>query len=118
MDLTYNDSKSFKFFDSIRYGLLGDFDIISGLREISNNYDTELLKALQGDLSLYLSTELDEMECGFTIEEIGKEIEKRKNNNLEVPYKKPMNGKLKEVNDKVNSFPRIDTERLLFPYEF
>ena len=76
MDLTYNDSKSFKFFDSVRHGLLGDFDIISGLREISNNYDTELLKALQGDLSLYLSTELDEMECGFTTEEIRKEIQR------------------------------------------
>ena len=118
MDLTYNDSESFIFFDSVRHGLLGEFDIISKLREISNSYDLEYLLALNKDLSIYLFTEKDEMESRFKPEEIAKLISQRKLNGLKVPYEKPANGKIKELNNQINKEKRIDKETLLFPYEF
>ncbi len=113
-------SISFDFFDQIREGELQEYDIIIRLKELTDNYDFELLNALDKDLSFYLFNEQEEMESRFSGEDIDAAISERKKNGLEIPLRKPLmpkNAKLK-LEIPLISTPSIDLEKLLFPFEF
>ena len=112
------DSLSFTFFEEIRNEELGQYDIIRKLRDITNNYDKELLLALKKDVALYLSLYKEKEEYSYSFETIEMAVRNREQEGLEIPYKKPLEGKLKDLNSRLNQKKNIDVEKLLFPHEF
>tara|TARA_B100000378_G_scaffold24408_1_gene18676 strand:- start:7369 stop:8166 length:798 start_codon:yes stop_codon:yes gene_type:complete len=112
------DSLSFSFFEEIRNEELGQYDIIRKLRDITNNYDKELLLALKKDVTLYLSLYKEKEEYSYSNETIEMAVRNREQEGLEIPYKKPLKGKLKDLNSRLNQEKNIDLEKLLFPHEF
>lgn len=112
------DSLSFSFFEEIRNEELGQYDIILKLRDITNNYEQELLKALKKDVDIYLFMHKEKEEYSYTIDTIQMTIHKFEEEGLDIPYKKPIKGKLKDVNSRLNLQKEIDLEKLLFPHEF
>lgn len=115
--------------DQIRFGESTDYEITLFLKQLSNNYDADLLKSLQKDIEFYLFVEKDIKESEFNSQDIENAIKKRLENGLEIPYykRKPLN----ELTDKqIENRKKLDSkgallptasinyEELLFPFEF
>lgn len=106
----HSESESlYDWFDNVRTGSLGDYEIFKKLKLLSENYDIELLKMILKDLEFYLFIEKEKMESKFTWDEMQNVIDERIKKGIDIPYQK--------------SFLSPDTkilkkEELLFPYEF
>lgn len=116
-------------FDQIRFGQGTDYEIISSLKELSNNYEIDLLESLQKDIEFYLFVEKDIKESEFDSLDIENAVKERMERGLEIPYykRKPLNQLTdKQIENrkrlKSNGFilpqPTINYEELLFPIEF
>lgn len=120
---------SYELCDYIRNNeLIGSADRLKIIKIYTDNYDLEMLKNLNYDISFYLFQEKEEMEASFTPEDIDKEIMERKEAGLKIPYiefpkidgvKKltvEQQKKKEELRGKIKN--TIDLEALLFPFEF
>lgn len=125
------ESTVFDKLDIIRFGEGSDTEINTILKDLSCNYDIDLLESLEKDISLYLSIEREDKECQYSSCDIEKAINERLSNGLDIPYKKTKQlNELTESQLKVRkrledrgfkhdySSMRINTEELLFPFEF
>lgn len=114
--------------DKIRNNNYSNLELITILKRLSNNYESELLRALLKDIDFYLFVEKEEMECEFSSLEIENAIQKLIENNIEIPYIKRTpfekltdKGKKFATRLRENGFtdtPTLNKEQLLFPYEF
>ena len=111
-------------FDDIRnsdYGKLKSHNI---LKE-KTNFELDPLKYFLNDLELYLFVEKDEFESGISAEEIQKRVDEYNEKGLPIPYFKQtlvenLTEKQIENRKKINISlePSIDTEALMYPFEF
>ena len=116
--------------NDIRYGEYTDYELTILLKELTNDYDVELLECLATDIALYLFTEIEVKESEFTPIDIDNQIKIYKDNGQEIPYiyprpyeelterQKEMRKRLEKNGQSVPCEPMINLERLLFPFEF
>ncbi|AIJ36654.1 hypothetical protein FPG101_00865 [Flavobacterium psychrophilum FPG101] len=114
--------------NKIRNNYYSNYELTLLLKELSNNYEVDLLQSLLTDIEFYLFMEKEEKESNFTHNDIENAIQKLKENNAEIPYyKREKIGELtarqkenrKKAEEKGLSFnPIIDKEQLLYPFEF
>lgn len=135
-------------FNTIRYYDVGYFERTKILKDITENYHSDLLHSLLKDLEFYLFIEKEAKEAEFSSDEVVQAIHERQNKNLPIPrididpkflfLTQPPKVETKiikthaEVNeqssDEVNTEVECktkekdiicpDLEKLLFPYEF
>lgn len=114
-----NESLGYQFYNQVRSGQLGFFDIELKLAQLTNNYDYELLKAISFDLGLYMSLEKEEIESTITPEIIEDAVLRRVNAGKEIPYYERFSPKNPDVFNIGNGKePAINLEKLLYPNEF
>ena len=114
--------------NKIRNNDYSNYELTLLLKELSNNYEVDLLQSLLTDIEFYLFMEKEEKESNFTDNDIENAIQKLKENNTEIPYyKRKQIGELtarqkenrKKAEEKGLLFnPIIDKEQLLYPFEF
>ena len=112
----------------IRENELGEFDMLKILKAYTDDFNLELLKRLDWDISFYLFQEVDIMEAKFTTEDIDNAIRERTNVGIEIPYIMPktieeltprqIENRKKAKNILFQTEKIINLEALLFPYEF
>ncbi|TDX82764.1 hypothetical protein [Epilithonimonas xixisoli] len=102
----------YDFFDKVKDEDFGRTDILMKLKELSHNFDIDILRSILYDLDYYLFVERDEKESEFTPEDIDNAIEERNNKGLEIPYHKIT------PNGIVGDAKILNKEELLFPFEF
>jgi hypothetical protein len=111
-------------FDDIRNSDYGKLKLHNVLRE-KTNFELDPLKYLLNDLELYLFVEKDEFESGISAEEIQKRVDEYNEKGLPIPFYKQtpvenLTEKQIENRKKINISlePSIDTEALMYPFEF
>jgi hypothetical protein len=111
-------------FDDIRNSDYGKLKLHNVLRE-KTNFELDPLKYLLNDLELYLFVEKDEFESGISAEEIQKRVNEYNEKGLSIPYYEQtivenLTEKQIENRKKINISlePSIDTEALMYPFEF
>lgn len=114
-------SKSFELFDEIRYGELNDYDTTVLLKKYTKNYNLELLKSLEKDMSFYLFVEKEEQESKYSQEDIDSAIKKLIDSGREIPcWESPLLDNYNKENKQrpKKTIKTLNKEALLFPYEF
>ena len=111
-------------FDDIRNSDYGKLKLHNILKE-KTNFELDPLKYFLNDLELYLFVEKDEFESSISAEEIQKRINEYNEKGLPIPYYKQtpvenLTEKQIENRKKINISlePSIDTEALMYPFEF
>ena len=111
-------------FDDIRNSDYGKLKLHNILKE-KTNFELDPLKYFLNDLELYLFVEKDEFESGISAEEIQKRVDEYNEKGLPIPYFKQtlvenLTEKQIENRKKINISlePSIDTEALMYPFEF
>ena len=111
-------------FDDIRNSDYGKLKLHNVLKE-KTNFELDPLIYLLNDLELYLFVEKDEFESGISAEEIQKRVDEYNEKGLPIPYFKQtlvenLTEKQIENRKKINISlePSIDTEALMYPFEF
>lgn len=129
MEYNYTETEMFDDLDNLRESGT-ETSKTAFIKKFSNNYDPDLLETLIKDIDLYLFIEKDIKESEFSNVDVDNAIKSRLENGLEVPYYKstlPINltekqkefqGKLESTIVFQNAKQRINTEALLFPFEF
>ncbi|WP_431610880.1 hypothetical protein [Chryseobacterium sp. 'Rf worker isolate 10'] len=135
-------------FNSIRYYDVGYFERTKILKDITDNYHSDLLHSLLKDLEFYIFIEREAKEAEFTTDEVIQAIQERQNKNLPIPRIdidpkfllltqspkeetktiKTHTEAIEQADDEVNTKAESknnkkdiicpDLEKLLFPYEF
>ncbi|WP_281634601.1 RteC domain-containing protein [Flavobacterium luteolum] len=125
-----SEKEFFDKLDTIRNGEGTEYEITVFLKEVSNNYDVDLLKSISKDIELYLFIEKDIIEAEFSPEEINSKIEEYTKRGIPIPYNKrrseeELTEKQKEMRNKLRSngalisdAPSINYEQFLYPFEF
>jgi hypothetical protein len=118
MEMTVYD-----FFDKVYRGDLGEIDMYNYISKTTDNYNVQKLKVLKKDIEYCLFCEREEIEAEITPDNIAdalKELQKKYNEipdyiykTISIPLEKDKNGKLITEQKKI-----INTEKLLYPYEF
>ncbi len=111
-------------FDDIRNSDYGKLKLHNILKE-KTNFELDPLKYFLNDLELYLFVEKDEFESSISAEEIQKRVDEYNEKGLPIPYYKQtlienLTEKQTENRKKINISlePSIDTEALMYPFEF
>ncbi len=114
--------------NDIRFNDYSNYEYTKLLKELSNNYELDLLQSLLSDIEFYLFIEKEEKKSEYTTDDINNAVQRLKEKNLDIPYYKRTpfkklteKGKkdMEKLESKGFSFePTIDLENLLFPYEF
>jgi hypothetical protein len=111
-------------FDDIRNSDYGKLKLHNILKE-KTNFELDPLKYFLNDLELYLFVEKDEFESGISAEEIQKRVDEYNEKGLPIPFCKrtpieDLTEKQIENRKKINISlePSIDTEALMYPFEF
>lgn len=111
-------------FDDIRNSDYGKLKLHNILKE-KTNFELDPLKYFLNDLELYLFVEKDEFESSISAEEIQKRVDEYNEKGLPIPYFKQtlvenLTEKQIENRKKINISlePSIDTEALMYPFEF
>ncbi|MEI8202422.1 MAG: hypothetical protein WCH34_05385 [Bacteroidota bacterium] len=109
------------FFNDIREASITEIEIHNTIEKITDNFKVEKLKLLLKDFEFFLFVEKEEKEAEYTWDHIQSILDEYHLKEKEIPYKylpefkKDENGKTIIIKD---SNKIIDTEKLLFPYEF
>ncbi|MNQ41712.1 hypothetical protein D3C85_553970 [compost metagenome] len=129
-DDSNNEPRLYNILKDIRTGEKSDYDLIVLLKELSNDYDPDILSSILRDIDLYLFQEKEELECSFSSEKIEITIKECQENGLEIPYIKrrdikDLTTRQKEIRDRLekkgyslDDSKIVDKEKLLFPFEF
>lgn len=111
-------------FDDIRNSDYGKLKLHNILKE-KTNFELDPLKYFLNDLELYLFVEKDEFESSISAEEIQKRVDEYNEKGLPIPFYKrtpieDLTEKQIENRKKINISlePSIDTEALMYPFEF
>lgn len=111
-------------FDDIRNSDYGKLKLHNVLKE-KTNFELDPLKYLLNDLELYLFVEKDEFESSISAEEIQKRVDEYNEKGLPIPFYKrtpieDLTEKQIENRKKISISlePSIDTEALMYPFEF
>jgi hypothetical protein len=111
-------------FDDIRNSDYGKLKLHNILKE-KTNFELDPLKYFLNDLELYLFVKKDEFESGISAEEIQKRVDEYNEKGLPIPFHKrtpieDLTEKQIENRKKINISlePSIDTEALMYPFEF
>ncbi len=102
----------YDFFDKVKNEDFGRTDILMKLKELSHDFDIDILRSILYDLDFYLFVEREEKESEFTPEDIDNAIEERNKKGLEIPYYKIT------PNAIFGDAKILNKEELLFPFEF
>lgn len=128
MNIELIDLSVYELCNYIRENELGEFDMLKILKAYTDDFNLELLKRLDWDISFYLFQEGEIMEAKFTTEDIDNAIKERTNAGIEIPYIMPktieeltprqIENRKKAKNILFQTEKIINLEALLFPYEF
>ncbi|MDV3472082.1 hypothetical protein CMU02_11890 [Elizabethkingia anophelis] len=119
----------YDFFDSVKDGDFGKTDVFIKLKELSHDFDIDILKSILNDLDFYLFLEREEKESEFSAEDIDRAIDEKRKNGFDIPYLKttPTENLTEEQIEKRKKLvekglnldqPMLDKESLLFPFDF
>lgn len=110
------NKNTWSLFDKIKSdGETGEYEMTLWLKQYTDNYDLELLKALSRDIDFYLFVNVESKGSEYSTNEVDEAIKKRLENGLEVPYKIV---RIK-TNSGINKDTKyVDIEDLLFNFEF
>ena len=127
MNIELIDLSVYELCNYIRENELGEFDMLKILKAYTDDFNLELLKRLDWDISFYLFQEGEIMEAKFTTEDIDNAIKERTNAGIEIPYIMPktieeltprqIENRKKAKNILFQTEKIINLEALLFPYE-
>jgi|GEM_PF-3581973 len=123
------NSTVYNFFDEVRNDEFAETDILKSLKDLSEDFNMEILKSIRTDLEFYLHTEREKKESEYNSIDINNAIEQMKSNGLEIPYLKKTqieNLTKKQIENRKSAEEKgfdfdaqiLNKEQLLFPFEF